>query len=95
MVRDHDDDSANCGACRRSSADGTAALDQGECVDALMPMRHVNLVKVKADEPAGGQLPDLFVSLLGTAVSSALAAPRCRARRRSAGGPGPSWSFVT
>eukprot|EP00959_Pyramimonas_sp_CCMP1952_P268645 5617024-Pyramimonas_sp.AAC.1 len=38
-----------------------------------MPIRHVDLVQAKADEPAGGQLPDLFVSFLGAAAYALLA----------------------
>ena len=56
---------ANCGVRRRRSADGTVALDQDEYVDALVPIRHVDLIKAKADEPARGPLPDLFVPSWG------------------------------
>ena len=62
------DDFTNCGVHQSRSADGSVALDQDEYVDALMPIRHVDLVKAKADEPAGGPPPDLFVSLLGAAA---------------------------
>ena len=69
------DDFTNCGVHQRRSADGTVTLDQDENVDALIPIRHVDLVKANADELARGQFPDLFVSLLG-AVACALLAQR-------------------
>ena len=67
------DDSANCEVNQSRSADGSVTLDQDEYIDALIPIRHVDLVKAKADQPAGGQLPDLFVSLPGAAAYALLA----------------------
>ena len=72
-------DFANCGARRRRSADGAVTLDQDEYIDALMPIRHVDLGKAKADELAGGQLPDLSVALLGAAACALLCQHRVAA----------------
>ena len=66
------DDFANCGVHQRRSADGTVTLDQDEYINALIPIRHADLVKAKADQPAQGPLPDLFVSLLGAAAYALL-----------------------
>ena len=66
------DDFTNCGVHQSRSADGSVTLDQDEYIDALIPIRHVDLVKAKADQPAGGPLPDLFVSLLGAAAYALL-----------------------
>ena len=41
------DDFTNCGAHQSRSADGSATLDQDEYIDALICIRHVDLVKAK------------------------------------------------
>eukprot|EP00959_Pyramimonas_sp_CCMP1952_P173387 3623300-Pyramimonas_sp.AAC.1 len=64
-------DFTNCGAHQGRAKGGAAILGQDEYVDALIPIRHVDLVNAKADQPATGPLPDLFVSLL-EAVACAL-----------------------
>ena len=66
------DDFTNCGVHQSRAADGTVTLDQDEYINALIPIRHADLVKAKSDQPAGGQLPDLFVSLLGAAAYALL-----------------------
>ena len=66
------DDFTNCGVHQSRSADGTVTMDQDEYISALIPIRHQDLVKSKAHEPAPGQLPDLFVSLLGAAAYALL-----------------------
>ena len=66
------DDFTNCGVHQSRSADGTVTLDQDEYINALIPIRHVYLVKAKAHLPATGELPDLFVSLLGAAAYALL-----------------------
>ena len=48
MKRDYND-FTNCGAHQSRSADGTVTLDQDEYIDALIPIRHVDPVKAKAD----------------------------------------------
>ena len=58
------DDFTNCGVHQHRSADGTVTLDQDEYINGLIPIKHVDLVKTKAEQPAEGPLPDLFVSLL-------------------------------
>ena len=65
-------DFTNCGVHQSRSADGTVTLDQDEYINALIPIRHVDLVKAKAHLPATGDLPDLFVSLLGAAAYALL-----------------------
>ena len=62
------DDFTNCGVHQHRDPDGTVTLDQDEYIDALITIKHVDLVKSKSEEPALGQLPDLFVSLLGAAA---------------------------
>ena len=53
------DDFANCGVHQRRDPDGAVTLDQDEYIDALITIKHVDLVKSKSEEPATGQLPDL------------------------------------
>ena len=62
----------NCGVRQTRSEDGSVTLDQDEYISALIPIQHTDLVKAKADQPAEGSLPDLFVSLLGAAAYALL-----------------------
>ena len=65
-------DFTNCGVHQSRSADGSVTLDQDEYIDALIPIKHVDLVKAKAHQPVEGPLPDFFVSLLGAAAYALL-----------------------
>ena len=58
-------DFTNCGVHQHRSANGAVTLDQDEYIDVLIPINHVDPVKVKADQPAEGPLLDLCVALPG------------------------------
>eukprot|EP00959_Pyramimonas_sp_CCMP1952_P153059 3201684-Pyramimonas_sp.AAC.1 len=46
-MRGDSDDLANCSVHQRRAAVGAVTLDQDECAGALVPIRHVDVVKTK------------------------------------------------